>query len=338
MSYNVVGEIFRRLWLQVFMITLEAYRLIRSRAYLFPLRIVHDNRRTIKARDVLLLTCISEGLVWMPHFVRYYRELGVNHFLFIDNSPNEQFTAWANQFDDCTIWRPRDRGQKAGRNVQRVNRLLARYGHGHLCVFVAPDEYLMYPHMETRRLRDLGQFLTDDWRDCMHALVLDSYKDSATQAAGPNNVGDPFLVSPFFDRDGYIQKRGARGRTLIQGGPFMRVLFRDEPGLSPTLDRVPVVWWRRHFTYAGAGFDLAPHRLNFAHTPGEVSLTGCLFRFGRLTGAAGDGGGQSRLQSGDATGVSPEASVSFYEDGISVRYESPAQLIQLGLMRAGSWF
>ena len=67
--------------------------------------------------------------------------------------------------------------------------------------------------------------------------------------------------------------------TWIQGGPRMRVYNRDTPWLAPALNKAPVVWWKKHFTYQSSTHDLVPIRLNWAHTPGEVSLTGCLFHF-----------------------------------------------------------
>ena len=160
-----------------------------------------------------------------------------------------------------------------------VNDLLRRHAHKRWCVVVDPDEFLVYPNMETRSLHALAQFLEDDHRPCLHALLIDAYSDRplAETWLGPGD--DPFAVCPFFDRDGYLQRESWGNSTWVQGGPRMRAHFADRPEQAPALNKIPLVRWKRHYHYNMSTHDAWPRRLNRAHAQDEVSTTGALFHF-----------------------------------------------------------
>jgi hypothetical protein len=320
----------------------EARRLNQPRKHGRDLKLTQDNTRAIKSDEILLVTCLRNELVRLPFFLDYYRKLGVGHFLIVDNDSDDGFPDWIRQHEDCSVWHTAASYLASGFGMQWCNYLLGRYGDGHLCVTVDPDEFLVYPFMTTRNLRDLGLFLKDDERVSMHALLVDTYGSGTLSETTYVAGGDPFEVAPYFDRDGYVQRAGINFGTHIQGGPRMRVHNRLMPEGAPALNKIPLVWWNRNYTYASSMHDAWPPRLNRAHSPGEVSLTACLFHFKLLNLLIGkaaeeavrkqhyDGGREYRRYrtAGD---------ISVYEPGISVRYESPEQLIDLGLMSAGNW-
>ncbi len=321
----------------------DTYRIGRVFVHGRSLRLTQDNTRRIKADDVLLVCCLRNELFRMPFFLDYYRNLGVAHFLIIDNDSTDGFPGWIAQFDDCSVWHTTASYLTSDFGMQWCNHLLNRYGPGHLCVTVDPDEFLVYPRCNFRTLPDLGQFLKDDHRQSMHVLMLDCYSDRRLDETIYRAGDNPFMVCPFFDRDGYIQTRVVKNNsTWIQGGPRMRVYNRDTPWLAPALNKAPVVWWKKHFTYQSSTHDLVPIRLNSAHTPGEVSLTGCLFHFkflATLMDKATEEAERKQHYAGgrEYTRYRVAGSVSPYSEGISVRYESPEQLIRLGLMTGGYW-
>jgi hypothetical protein len=320
----------------------EARRLYTPYKYGKELTLTHDNTRAIKAGDVFLVTCLRNELIRLPFFLDYYRKLGVNHFLIINNDSTDDFADWIRQHEDCSVWHTKASYLESGFGMQWCNYLLGRYGHGHLCVTVDPDEFLVYPRMGTRKLKDLGLFLKDDERSSMHALLIDAYGPGTLSETAYYSGDDPFEVCPYFDRDGYIQCPGENLSTYVMGGPRMRVHNQTTPEISPALNKMPVVWWHRAYTYVSSMHDAWPPKLNRAHSPKEVSLTGCLFHFKLLNllieKAAEEamrkqhfGGGREYRRYRNA------GDVSLYEPGISVKYESPEQLIELGLMSPGNW-
>jgi hypothetical protein len=306
------------------------------------LKLVQDNLRSIGAEDVILVCCLRNELIRLPFFLDYYRDLGVDHFLLIDNDSTDGFMDWIRTFDDCSVWNTKASYLGSNFGMHWCNYVLSRYGNGHLCLTVDPDEFLVYPHMTTRNLKDLGIYLRDDERTSMHVVMLDAYGEGALSEALYSAGDNPFEICPYFDRDGYIQRPGINDSTWIQGGPRMRAFARETPQLAPALNKMPLVWWKPQFCYRSSMHDGFPVSLNRAHIPGEVSITGCLFHFklmslliekateeiDRKQHYAGSREYRSYLDS---------EQVRFHEPGISLRYESAEQLIELGLMSAGSW-
>jgi hypothetical protein len=306
------------------------------------LKLVQDNLGSIRAEDVILVCCLRNELVRLPFFLKYYRGLGVDHFLIIDNDSTDGLMDHIGAFGDCSVWHTRASYLASDFGMQWCNYLLSQFGAGHLCLTVDPDEYLVYPHMRTRNLKDLGIYLKDDERASMHVVMLDAYGKGTVSETIYSAGDNPFDICPYFDRDGYIQRPGINGSTWIQGGPRMRVFNRENPERSPALNKMPLVWWEPGFHYRSSTHDGYPVRLNRAHIPGEVSISGCLFHF-KLLSLLIEKAQEEIVRKQHYAGSREYRSyldsdqVGFFETGISVRYESPEQLIELGLMSAGSW-
>lgn len=307
------------------------------------LTLVQDNLTMVGRSDILLVTCLRNELFRLPFFVGYYRRLGVQHFLIIDNGSTDGFMDWAREQADVSVWHTQASYKASNFGMLWCNDLLYRHAVGHWCVVVDPDEFLVYPYMETRGLSALRQFLEDDKRQCFHTITLDAYSDRSVDETVLGSGDDPFTVCPYFDRDGYTQRPGWGNGTWIQGGVRLRAHFRERPWEAPALNKIPFIKWGRNFHYRMSMHDAYPLRLNRAHTPGEVSATGALFHFkfvSRLREKAEEELQRREHYAGgrEYERYAEKNSESFYEEGISLRYEGPEQLIRLGFMSAGSWF
>ncbi|MDP2083648.1 MAG: glycosyltransferase family 2 protein, partial [Gemmobacter sp.] len=76
------------------------------RAYLRrrDLTAVQDRTATIRQHDILLCCCLRNERVRLPFFVEYYRKLGINHFLFIDNGSDDGSREWLAEQADVSVW------------------------------------------------------------------------------------------------------------------------------------------------------------------------------------------------------------------------------------------
>lgn len=294
------------------------------------LKLAHGDPGKICKSEVLLVTHVHDEFSRMPFFFDHYRKLGVDRFLIVASNATDSFVEYARQRDDCCAWRTSANYRRSRRGTWWRNHLLRRFGVGHLCVVVDPDEYLVYPYMATRSVRALGQFLKDDHRECAHALLVDAYGEHAPAETVYRPGDNPFEICAYFDRDGYTQRSGPLKTTFVQGGPLMRVRFKDNPAGAPPLDTVPIVWWKKNYRYQRANHFLDPPYLNLAHRPGEVSLSCCLFRFEFLAPST-DAAKPGAKPEDDIRKDGNEAAL--YQDGVSAKYEGPQQLIDLGLMR-----
>lgn len=326
----------------------EGHRFIglewRDRAAGRQLALVQDRLRAVRPRDVLLFVCLRNEAPRMPAFVDYYRGLGVGHFFVVDNGSTDGFADWAAEQEDMSVWHTEASYRESAFGMLWLNDLMRRHACGRWCVVVDPDEFLVYPHLETRKLPDLVQFLEDDKRASMHALLIDAYSDRPLAETVLPRGADPFAVCPWFDRDGYVQTAGWGNGIWIQGGPRLRKHFHDNPHGAPALNKIPLIRWQRPYHYRHSTHDAYPRRLNRAHTEGEVSVTGALFHFKLVSALAAkaeeeavrgehyDGGREYAHYRREG------AQAEFYTPGVSTRYEGTEQLVRLGLMSPGRWF
>merc|ERR1712173_521262 len=93
--------------------------------------------------------------VRLPHFLDYYRRMGVGHFLMVDNGSNDGGAEYLAAQEDVSLWRSDASYKRARFGVDRLNWLARRHGHGHWCLTVDPDELLVYPFCDTRPLKAL---------------------------------------------------------------------------------------------------------------------------------------------------------------------------------------
>lgn len=322
--------------------TVQASRFFILRKFGRQLKPVIDRTRDIRRSDVLLVTCLRDELTRMPFFVDYYRKLGVNHFLVIDNGSSDGFLDWAKTQPDMSVWFTRSSYKAAKFGMEWCNYLLRKYGTEHLCVTVDPDEFLVYPCMETRSLRDLGEYMKMEKRETFHTVMLDAYSDKPLSQTIYRSGDNPFEVCPYIDRDGYVQISTPNMPTYTRGGPRMRVHNRLNPDKSPALNKIPVVWWKWNFRYVSSTHDLKPMRLMRVQDPFNPTITGALFHFkffSSLTDKAMEEMRRKQHFEGGAEYLryASEKDPIFYEEGISVRYESIEQLMRLGLICRGNW-
>ncbi len=64
-------------------------RLLRCIRKSRELRAVQNNTAAIRPSDVLLVSTVRNEKIRLPYFLRYYRELGIDHFLIVDNDSTD---------------------------------------------------------------------------------------------------------------------------------------------------------------------------------------------------------------------------------------------------------
>jgi hypothetical protein len=296
----------------------------------------------IRNSDILLVTCLRNELTRLPYFCDYYRKLGVNQFLIVDNGSTDGVQDWARSQPDVSLWFTKASYKESKFGMEWCNYLLKKFGTGHLCVTVDPDEFLVYPSCDTRDLRDLGEFLKSEKREALHCVMLDAYSDKPLEQTLYRSGDNPFEVCPYFDGDGYMQESRRHAETATRGGPRMRVYNRKTPQKSPALNKVPVVWWRWNFRYTSSMHDIKPSRAMRIATDPRPMITGALFHFKFFASLSNKASEEMARKQHYNAGAEYQSYVEthnplFYEEGLSVKHETPEQLIALGLISRGNW-
>jgi len=304
---------------------------------------VQDHTASMAADALILVCTLRNEAARIPYFLDYYRNLGVGHFLFIDNGSTDGFMDLVAGAPDVSVWRTDASYRDSRFGVHWVNHLLGRHGDGRWCLTVDPDEFLSFPHEGDRSLRDLTDHLRGEGLSTLPCVMLDLYN-----IQGPGGAryagGSPLEVCPWFDAEGYrFQASPHYGGYFIQGGVRDRLFFGDAPERAPALNKTPLVRWRRSYAYLHSTHTLAPRRLNQWHVDGAPRLTGLLLHFKFLdTFGAKVREEQTRRQHYEGgreydryAGGAPEP---VWSSARSRRYTSWRDGVDTGLMTVGRWF
>ncbi len=227
------------------------------------LRPVVDRTHTISADEILVFSTLRNERVRLPYFLRYYRDLGVTHFLIVDNDSDDGSREYLAEQPDVSLWTTPASYKRSRFGVDWLNWLQMKYAHGHWCLVVDPDEFFVYPFCDTRPLRALTDWLDASSIKSFSAMLLDMYPKGPFDAQTYHEGQDPFEVAPWFDSGNYTITRNSKyGNLWIQGGPRARMFFPDLPERAPALNKIPLVKWDRDYAYVSSTHMLLPRGLN----------------------------------------------------------------------------
>ena len=240
--------------------------LIRALRKRRELRCVSDRTDRIRPSDLIVFcTARNEG-VRLPWFLKYYRDMGVNHFVMVDNDSTDGSLDFLARQEDVSVWHTRASYKRARFGMDWINWLLRTYGDGHWVLVVDPDELFLYPFCDTRPLRALTDWLDASSIKSFSAMLIDMYPKGRLDAQPYTAGQDPLEIASWFDSGNYSVKRNKRfGNLWIQGGPRARVFFPDQPERAPALNKVPLVKWDRRYTYVSSTHMLLPRGLNLVY-------------------------------------------------------------------------
>ena len=239
-----------------------------ARAYIRrrQLSAVQNRTRLIRPNDTLLFCTLRNERVRLPYFLSYYRELGVEHFLFVDNGSDDGTREYLAAQSDVSIWTTPHSYRDARFGMDWLTYLHRRYGHDHWCLTVDADEFFVYPYCETRPLKALTDWLEVSSIRSFSALLLDMYPKGDPQDQPYAEGENPFDLAGWFDSGNYsISRNPLYGNLWIQGGPRARSFFADKPAGAPALNKIPLVKWHRRYAYVNSTHMLLPRGLNLVY-------------------------------------------------------------------------
>ena len=279
----------------------------------------------------------------MPYFLDYYRKLGVRHFILIDNESTDGLISYVAQASDISVWTTSASYKQANFGLNWTNYLLSKYGSNHWCLTVDPDEFLVYPYCDTRSLAELTTYLDLQKKPSLGTMLVDMYSDRHLSETLYIEGTDPLTICPWFDPIGYTERFDpVTAGTWIQGGPRRRAFFKSNPTLSPSMNKTPLIKWRRSFAYLSSTHAAAPARLNIAH--GErIEVTGALLHFKFLASFIEKMEEEEKRQQHFGQEYAIYRSASAENDPMfwtpeSRRYHNWQSLVRTGIITRADWF
>ncbi|MFD1913562.1 glycosyltransferase family 2 protein [Halodurantibacterium flavum] len=270
MTLGLVGRYGLRLKRKQFL--LRAFRKRRE------LSAVADRTKSIRRNDVLLFCTLRNERIRLPYFLEYYRGMGINHFLFVENASDDGTREYLADQPDVSIWTTSASYKRSRFGVDWLGWLLRTYGDGHWTLVVDADEFFIYPFCDTRPIQALTDWLDASSVRSFSAMLLDLYPRGGLNSIPYREGQDPLEITSWFDSGNYTFTRNTEfGHLWIQGGPRARLFFRDAPERAPALNKIPLVKWDRRYAYVSSTHMLLPRGLNrtYDREGGELA-SGCL--------------------------------------------------------------
>lgn len=251
------------------------FRAFRKRSELRP---VAQRTAQIAPSDLLVFTTLRNERVRLPFFLRYYRELGVNHFLIVDNDSDDGSREYLAQQRDVSLWTTKSSYKRSRFGMDWITWLQTRFADGHWTLVVDPDEFFVFPFCDTRPLRALTDWLDSSSIRSFSAMLVDMYPKGPFDLIPYREDQSPFDIAQYFDAGNYTFSRNHKyGNLWIQGGPRARMFFGDAPERAPALNKIPLVKWSKRFAYVSSTHMLLPRGLNLVYDEwGGEKASGCL--------------------------------------------------------------
>mgnify|MGYP001163312863 CR=1 FL=1 len=293
----------------------------------------------------LCFVTLRNERVRLPFFLSYYRDMGIDHFLIVDNGSDDGSREYLLQQEDVSLWQAKGSYKASRFGMDWLNWLLFRYGTGNWCLTVDPDEFLVYPHCDTRPLKALTQWMDTSRIRSFSAMLLDVYPEGRIGDQPYRPGMNPMEIACWFDPANYmIHKNGQYGNLWIQGGPRARSFFARDPKLAPALNKIPLVRWRRHYAYISSTHMALPRALNIVYDEeGGERISGVLLHAKFLSTfieksseemVRGEHYADSQEYRAYSAGMEDDM-ILWTEE--SRCYEDWRQLQELGLISQGNW-
>jgi tetratricopeptide (TPR) repeat protein len=279
-----------------------------------------------------LYTCVRDEGGRLPWFFDYYRRLGVENFVVIDNGSTDGSTEYLLSQTGTTVFRTHDSYHGAFSGMVWINHLKSKLSPAAWVLYIDVDEALVYEGCERRSVTDLAEALDIEGHEAFTAFMLDMFSTDTPEKSGKAADVDYLTRYPL-----YLPQIQATPKPLcpyiqIRGG--LRSLFATGEELTKT----PLV-------KSGADIDF----LQSSHTvtPACVSdMTGILLHYKIIDGIAEEA---ARVLQDQTRSPHCRARYAKYRDApdlskltgaamADVRtYTAPDDLVKAGLMTPIRW-
>ena len=226
------------------------------------------------SQNHLLFCTLRNEKIRMPFFLQYYRNMGIQHFFFVDNDSSDGFIEYVKGMEDITVYHTNHSYKHSEFGMNWLNFLLTQYGMGKWCLVCDPDEFLVYPNCEINKIPELTKHLDSQNKISFYSTMLDMYPKEEKQYIEGEN---PLVSCPYFDKSGYTYTEITKSGSLwVRGGPRGRLLYKDDKDKSPALNKIPLIKWHLGFYFLSSMHLCHPNAVNAAYLS---QTTGAILHF-----------------------------------------------------------
>lgn len=231
------------------------------------------------ARHVLICVVRDEGSR-LPFFLEYYRNLGIEHFICIDNGSTDGTQDILSGLEDVSLLHASGSYKAARFGNDWVNQVINQHCQGKWVLYADADEFLVYPHCDSRKLDALTAYMDAVGGRSLRTMMVDMYSPRDILENFCETGRDPLEVCNLFDKSGYQSHFDKRNKTIwIKGGVRGRMYFQSDLWNGPALNKVPLIFVDGESLFLKSTHQAWPLSINLGSMPGAVGVTGALLHF-----------------------------------------------------------
>lgn len=173
--------------------------------------------------EPILVCVVKNDIEKMKQFMPYYRELGIRHFVFVDNASTDGTFEFLCSQKETILYRC-THPFTADRKIAWIDRILAELGDEKWYLMVDSDEFVTYLGEKEHKIEEFVKRNAEMGRGRIGSFMLDMYpKEELFKSKGVTDFIEDFC---YFDKDTY-QVMQARNGLKIKGGPRFRKFGTD---------------------------------------------------------------------------------------------------------------
>jgi hypothetical protein len=150
--------------------------------------------------EIRLFAVFRNELIRLPHFIKYYQNLGVDRFFLIDNNSSDGSMNFLLNKKDIHVFKTSD---SYVNHWTWIEWLLESYGKGKWCLVVDIDELFSYPNSSSINLKSLKDYLQMKNYTSINSKLLDMYSDKEINNVKINSGDNPLDVLNYFENNLY---------------------------------------------------------------------------------------------------------------------------------------
>lgn len=232
-----------------------------------------------RARHVVVFVVRDEGRR-LPFFLQYYRNLGFEHFICIDNGSADGTREQLSGCIDVSFVSSRGSYKGARFGNDWINAVINRHCRGKWILYVDADEFFVYPHCDTQPVSSLTAYLESNGNQSLQTVMVDMYSRKPILENICEAGRDPLEICNLFDRTGYASHFDKRNQTIwIKGGVRGRMYFENRIWDGPALNKVPLIYMGGERMFLKSSHQVWPLSLNLGEMRGAVRISGALLHF-----------------------------------------------------------
>ena len=165
---------------------------------------------------VILLCVVKDDLERVQSMIPYYKKLGVQNFVFLDDGSSDGTKDFLISQNDVDVWRGKSAYTTNMRQVW-LTRLVEHYGYNKWYIIVDSDEFLTYKNCETLPIAKVVSYMEENGYTQAHCFMLDMYGRNGLYSQSGESHFDFMLENIYFDTNTYEIIKGLR-LDFVSGG------------------------------------------------------------------------------------------------------------------------